>query len=115
MPQRSLIRVFTMGEVRRPGKQLLPTGSTVLDLVTSADGPTPGAKQSGAVVLRLVDGKPQPVPVDLGQVLARADPKQNLKLVDGDILCVPSKTEKKQGYRDWMYLGTLLLSLGGIF
>jgi len=102
-----------MGEVRRPGKQLLPTGSTVLDLLTSADGPTPAAKQSRAVLLRLVEGKPQPVPLDLGRVLAKADAKQNLALVDGDILCVPSKTEK-QGYRDWIYLGGLLLSLGGI-
>jgi len=110
VPRRSLVSVYAIGELRTPGRQMLPPNSTVLDLVNAAGGASSAAKLSDATILRLVDGKPTPVPVDLGKLLRRADPKQNVTLQEGDVVYVPTKGERREReiWR-WLYLVPYLL------
>jgi polysaccharide export outer membrane protein len=91
VPRRPGIRVYALGEVRAPGRQYLPENATVLDLVNAAGGTTGSARPADGSVLRLVDGKPTPIPVDLGLLLTKGDAKQNIALREGDVLFIPSK------------------------
>jgi protein involved in polysaccharide export with SLBB domain len=65
----------------------------VLDLVNAAGGTTASARPADGSVLRLVDGKPTPIPVDLGLLLTKGDAKQNIAMREGDVLFIPSKGE----------------------
>ena len=91
VPRRPGIRVYALGEVRAPGRQYLPENATVLDLVNAAGGTTASARPADGSVLRLVDGKPTPISVDLGLLLTKGDAKQNIALREGDVLFIPSK------------------------
>ncbi len=102
IPRRALTEVYALGEIHTPGRQLLPANSTVLDLLNAVKGASTTAKLSGAVILRMVDGKPTALPVDLGRLLQRADIKQNLVLQQGDVLCVPGKNESRREL--WSFL-----------
>ena len=94
VPRRSLIIVYALGEVRVPGRETLPPGSTVMDLLNAIGGVTSAAKLPEATILRMVDGKPTPVPVDLGRLFRHADPEENVTLQEGDVLFVPAKGER---------------------
>ena len=83
--------MYAMGEVKAPGRQMLPPNSTVLDLLNSVNGVMPSAKLEDAALVRIVDGKPASVPVDLDRLLKKADPQNNPQLQDGDVLFVPSR------------------------
>jgi polysaccharide export outer membrane protein len=108
VPRRQLISVYVMGEVRTPGRQMLPFNSTVLDLLNAAQGVTPGANLSGAAVLRQVAGKPTPIAVDLDRLLRAADSKQNVPLQEGDVLFVPTRGENKD-FLHWLPIVPYLL------
>ena len=102
VPRRSLIAVYALGEVRAPGRQTLPPGSTVMSLLNATGGVTSAAKLADTTILRTVDGKPTPVPVNLGGLLRHADPEQNVILQDGDVLFVPAKGERRRDM--WSFL-----------
>ena len=102
VPRRNVISVYAMGEIRTPGKQVLPVGGTVLDLLGAADGVTSGARLSKATLIRLVDGKPTTQPVDVGRLLSRSDATQNLGLQEGDVLFVPGKEQGESGLMRWL-------------
>jgi polysaccharide export outer membrane protein len=105
VPRRQLVTVYATGEVRSAGRYFMPVDSTVLDLLNAAQGVTQGANLGGAAVLRLVEGKPTPVSVDLGALLGRAEMKQNAKLQDGDVLFVPARGESnQQTFLRWLTL-----------
>jgi len=110
VPRRSLVSVYAIGEVRVPGRQMLRPNSTVLDLLNAVGGVSSAAKLSDATVLRLIDGKPTPIRVDLNKVIRRADPKHNVTLQEGDVVYVPTKGERREPeiWR-WMYLVPYLL------
>lgn len=93
VPRRPGIRVYALGEVRSPGRQYLPESATVLDLLNAAGGTTASARPGDGSVLRMVDGAPTPISVDLGLLLTKGDAKQNIALREGDVLFVPSKGE----------------------
>jgi protein involved in polysaccharide export with SLBB domain len=96
VPRRSLITVYALGEVRVPGRETLPPGSTVMDLLNAIGGVTSAAKLPEATILRMVDGKPTPVPVDLARLFRHADPEENVTLQEGDVLFVPAKGERRR-------------------
>jgi polysaccharide export outer membrane protein len=93
IPRRDIVQVYALGEVRSPGRQSLPTGATVLDLLNAAGGTTAQADPPDGRILRLVDGVPTSAPLDVGALLSGADPEQNPVLEEGDVLFVPAKGE----------------------
>ncbi len=111
VPRRALIKVYAQGEVHSPGRQILPAGSTVLDLLNAAGGATSGARLSRATMLRMIEGKPTSVQIDLGRLVSRADASQNLMLQEGDVLTVPAKSDSAQGLWRWLPFVPYLLSL----
>ncbi len=105
VPRRNLINVYAMGEVRTAGRQLLPAGATVFDLLSAIGGVTSAARPGRATIVRQVGQQPESLPVDLDGILRRADAKQNVQLQDGDVLYVPGKGERG---RDWTSFVPLL-------
>ncbi len=96
VPRRPLLRVYALGEVRAAGRQNLPEQATVLDLLNAAGGMTTSARPSDASVLRMVEGKPTAIPVNLGKLLREGDLEENVALQDGDVLFVPPRGESNQ-------------------
>jgi polysaccharide export outer membrane protein len=94
VPRRSVITAYALGEMRTPGRRHLPTTSRVLDLVNAAGGTTASARPADGTLLRLVDGEPTSIPVDLEKLLGAADTTQNIALREGDVLFVPSRRER---------------------
>ncbi len=95
VPRRAAIKTYALGEVRTPGRQMLPVHSTVLDLLNASGGPTTTARPGKASLLRMVNGTPTSVPVDLGKLYGRADMRQNVALQDGDVLYIPPKKDPR--------------------
>ncbi len=96
VPRRPLVRVYALGEVRSAGRQSLPENATVLDLLNAAGGTTTNARPSEGSVLRIVDGKPAAIPVNLDELLHKGELEENLPLRDGDVLFVPPRGESNQ-------------------
>ncbi len=90
VPRRPGMRAYALGEVRNPSRVYLPENAKVMDLLSAAGGTTSQA-QSGASIVRMVNGEPTSMPVNLGQLLSKGDAKQNIALSEGDVLFVPSK------------------------
>ncbi|MFB3880278.1 MAG: polysaccharide biosynthesis/export family protein [Armatimonadota bacterium] len=104
VPRRSGIRVYALGEVRTPGRQYLPERARVLDLVNTSGGMTSAARAGDSAVLRMVDGQPTSLPVDLGLLLSKGDAKQNIALQEGDVLYVPAKGAPNDSLWRLLYL-----------
>ncbi len=85
-------KVYVAGEVKQP--EVVPLTDvplTIADVVGIAGGVTPDADLSGATLTR---GRQQ-ISVDLYRLLYRGDLRNNLRLVDGDILDIPNRRVKK--------------------
>ena len=91
VPRLPIVRVYALGEIRTPGRHNLPVDATVLDLMSASGGLTTAARPARATVVRLVEGKPTSLPVDLGRLLGQGDLRQNVVLQEGDVLFVPPK------------------------
>jgi len=110
-----VITAYAMGNVHTPGKQVLPIGATVLDLLGAVDGVLPNSRLAKCVLLRQVDGKPTPTTVDVGRLLNRSDAAQNLPLKDGDVFFVPDREDSNnQGLMKWLPYLPYWLRLGGL-
>jgi polysaccharide export outer membrane protein len=121
VPRRPVVTVYALGEVHTPGRQMVDSGSTVLDLLSAAGGVTSGARLSDATLLRVavgdgglvasgaerrvVEGTPTSTPVDLAKLLRTADPRQNTVLREGDVLFVPARGQP--GRDIWAFLPLL--------
>ena len=103
VPRRPLIAVYAVGEVRSPGRQLVPKGTTLFSFYNSIGGANPGARLGAATVVRQVDGKQAPVPVNIDRLLA-GDAKQDLVLQEGDVLYIPAKGEGGKSFWQFMPL-----------
>jgi polysaccharide export outer membrane protein len=86
--------VYVMGEVRRQGGFTLDTKNTIsiLQVLALAEGTTPNAKRTKAVVMREEPGASRrtEIPVDLTRVVNGKDPEMTLQ--PNDILFVPHST-----------------------
>jgi protein involved in polysaccharide export with SLBB domain len=100
-------RVVIMGQVNKPGPYLLKAGDRVVDVLSSAGGPTPNAGTHQIGIIRQKESKPTVTPVDIDKFYKSGDMSQNLALEPGDIIYVP---EKAQGL-DW---NKVLSILGGL-
>jgi len=107
IPRRSLVSVYVVGEVALVGRQLLPTGQRVLDLLNAAGGVRPGADLGGAKVMRPVgvEGEVTSISVDIARLLNSGDAEQNLVLQDRDVLVVPPRGQPNDF---WRYLPSVI-------
>jgi polysaccharide export outer membrane protein len=111
VPRRAAIRTYALGEVRTPGRQMLPVRATVLDLLNAAGGPTTTARPGRASVLRMVHGTPTALPVDLGRLYGHADMRQNIALQDGDMLYIPPRKDPRDAAELLRLLPLILATL----
>jgi polysaccharide export outer membrane protein len=111
--------VFVLGEVTKTGGLALNAGDrmSVLEALSNAGGPLHTASPSKAQILRIVAGskKRADLPVDLKKVQAgKAD---DVSLMAGDILFVPSSNAKRASMRAAeaaVQVGTMALTYGMI-
>jgi protein involved in polysaccharide export with SLBB domain len=66
-------QVFVSGAVRNPGAYSVPKGTTVLQALTLAGGPTPQASLGRTKILRLVGGKQESIDARLDDVVKPGD------------------------------------------
>lgn len=99
VPRRALLTAFAMGEVRSPGRYQLPVGATVLDLLNAAGGTTTNARLSQGRMVRLVNGAPVSITVNLGDLLGKGDQQHNLRLQGEDVLFVPARSAPNDTWR----------------
>jgi len=89
VPEAMRKRVYTFGAFKSPGVYYLDPGQGLLEVILASGGPSEGAKQDKACLIRMVEGQPKTIPLDLGRLISRGDPSQNLPLENGDILFLP--------------------------
>ncbi|MBI1893437.1 MAG: polysaccharide biosynthesis/export family protein [Candidatus Rokubacteria bacterium] len=77
--------IFFIGGVGRPGPMQLTQELTLLQAVSLAGGPVPGADLEAAFVLR----NGSVIPVNFTKLIQRADTTQNIKLQPHDTIVVP--------------------------
>jgi len=89
VPEAPRKRVYTFGAFKSPGVRYLDTGQGLLEVILASGGPAEGARLDKASLVRMVDGKPRTILVDLGRLISHGDPSQNIPLENGDILFLP--------------------------
>jgi len=89
---RLLIEIHVWGEVNKPGLYRIPDGSTVLDAISEAGGPTQYAALSRVKLTHPVDVKPRGQRIDLDRYIAGRDTTVLPVLRPGDMINVPRNT-----------------------
>jgi polysaccharide export outer membrane protein len=83
-----VIRVQVTGQVRQPGALRLPPGTSVLDAIARAGGLAITPEAARVRILRMVEGRQQPLEVDAASLVSLRDLSQNVRLQDGDLVSV---------------------------
>ncbi|MEW6202832.1 MAG: polysaccharide biosynthesis/export family protein [bacterium] len=83
------MRVIVLGQVASPGTHFLAEGSQALDAIAVAGGTVGRAAVGKTYIIRVEDGKPVTIPVDIKALITRADIVENQKLRNGDVVFVP--------------------------
>ena len=82
--------VYVIGQVLKPGQQVMNPTLNVLQALSMAGGGNPYAKMDGIIVIRSLPGGAQRVlPFRYGQVSSGKDLAQNVDLESGDVVVVP--------------------------
>lgn len=105
-------RFGVMGQVGKPGYFPYPENpadATVLKALATAGGIGSGADLKEASILRMVDGTPTRIPVNIRDVLGQGKLESNVELKPEDILYVPPK-----GQSSWSKLLNPLVLLRGL-
>lgn len=84
-------RISVAGSVAKPGPFSVPIGSSIVEAVGLAGGPTEDASLSRAT-LRRANGRI--IAVDLYKALRLGDKTQNFRVQEGDSLVIPARQEK---------------------
>lgn len=94
--------VSVMGSVTKAGQYALSEERpvTVMDALGLAGGPTQAANPRDVSVVRMVEGQPQVMKVDMDKIIKKRDFAANIALQKGDIVFVPAKGEKGFGLSD---------------
>jgi len=87
--QELMIRVHIWGEVHTPGEYLVPDGTTVLDLISKAGGPTEYASLHKVRITHAVARSPRHLILDLKAYLEKDDYGPPPVLLPGDVVQVP--------------------------
>jgi protein involved in polysaccharide export with SLBB domain len=89
VPERAKAYVF--GAVARPGAVRVKGDDNALTAISEAGGPIPDARLDRAVMVRLVDGKPIVMQLNLEKAIKNGDLSQAPALQAGDVLYIPSR------------------------
>lgn len=86
--------MFVLGEVVRPGRNLLKSKTTLLQAVTLASGFTPVASRNKIDIFRFAkDGDPlMKIKASYDDIVLRDETNQNIELKPGDTIVVPSES-----------------------
>lgn len=87
--------VSVWGEVRRPGLYSVPEGTTLLDLISLAGGPTSAAKLNDVKLVRsasVTTGRKSVVEVNLDDFIKQGDPEVQTLLIPDDTVVIRAKT-----------------------
>jgi hypothetical protein len=87
--------VSVWGEVRHPGLYSVPEGTTLLDLISLAGGPTGAAKLSDVKLVRsagVATGRKSVVDVNLDDFVTKGDPQVRTPLIPDDTVVIKAKT-----------------------
>ena len=87
--QRLLIEVHVWGEVTRPGLYRVPDGSTILDVISAAGGPTGFASLSRVRLTHPPGAKPRSLKVNLDQYVSGTNQSELPVIKPGDMVTVP--------------------------
>jgi len=90
--QQLLIEVHVWGEVNRPGVYQVPDGSTVLDVISAAGGPTEFAALSRVRLSHTPEHRPRIEPVNLDRYLNNEKAALPQLVKPGDAVLVPRNT-----------------------
>ncbi len=86
--------VSVWGEVRRPGLYSVPEGTTLLDLISLAGGPTSAAKLNDVKLVRsasVTTGRKSVVEVNLDDFIKEGDPEVQTLLIPDDTVVIKAK------------------------
>lgn len=110
----NMTHVAVMGDVIRPGFYQLPEDRpmTVLDALNLAGIQSQGADPGKSGVIRVKDGKPTFIPINVDKLLKKADLSKNLTLQKDDVVYVPHKG-KTLSVND-IYLPVAILNYMGL-
>lgn len=86
------VKVVVLGQVDTPGTYQLPEGARVIDVISEAKGTIGRAGLGKSYVIRAVNGKPTVIHTDLKALIQRAELKENVEIMDGDIVFVPESS-----------------------
>lgn len=86
--------IYVLGEVAHPGKYPLKSKTTLLQAITLAGGFTPTAVRNKIVVFRFGEKgeKDIKIKVNYDDIILRNGSTQNLVLIPGDTIVIPSET-----------------------
>jgi polysaccharide export outer membrane protein len=106
--------VSILGMVAHPGRFPLAKSPTLLELISDAGGPLPGAKTNGVYIYRQNDAGRESVRVNLARIM-KGHPEDDVTLQTGDIVMIPQKALYSGGggssVSPWLYLTTMTVAL----
>jgi len=82
-------KVSVLGEVKKPGRYELRSGTTVLDAIAMAEGLTEFASRGGIVILRREGTHLKRIPFSYKKIVSGNAEQQNFYLRRDDIILVP--------------------------
>ena len=85
------LRILTLGAVRRPGAVALKRGMKLVDVLVEVGGLGENARADKATVVRMVDGKPKPIPLNIKDAVQKGGAAYGFAFAKGDVLYVPEK------------------------
>lgn len=83
------LRAFVIGKVRKPGQFAIAMDTTVVQLLSIAEGLNPYANESNIYILRQKGGVTVKIPFDYKRMLKGEKLEQNILLKSGDVIVVP--------------------------
>lgn len=90
--QVSSMKVYVLGDVRNPTVLQIESEMDVVGALTQAGWITEDSRTNNILLIRGGLAEPELFTVDLDQLLAQGDVRQNIPMEKGDILYVPPKT-----------------------
>ncbi len=108
-------RVAVLGFVNRPGSYTIREGDRIMDAIVMAGGNTDRGNLSAVNVIRMVDGKPKVIALNVSRTATQGDLTQNVLLQDRDVVFVPEVgSMDPTRVLPWLNIVNLLLVIFGI-
>lgn len=89
LKQINSLRAYVIGKVRKPGQFAIAMDTTVMQLLSMAEGLNPYANESSIYILRQENGVTVKIPFDYKRMVKGEKLEQNILLNRGDVIVVP--------------------------